>query len=146
MELLWSRADANGGDQSQLRPPLTRLIHDGQQQLATHGNLPSFHGKEGIDGSSPSEGSAKAPHVGAFSSRPTCSLSNVQRVWSRLWSFRVRECPAGAGSYAGYSVMLTGDSNKPCWERVVGYYEGSEDETGVEVLTAQNLHASHHGS
>ena len=35
-------------------------------------------------------------------------------------------------SYAGYSVMLTGDSNKPCWERVVGYYEGREDETGVE--------------
>ncbi|MFL5480354.1 MAG: hypothetical protein ACJ79X_15165 [Gemmatimonadaceae bacterium] len=33
--------------------------------------------------------------------------------------------------------MLTGDSNKPCWERVVGYYEGREDETGVEVLKAQ---------
>jgi competence protein ComEC len=49
-------------------------------------------------------------------------------------------------SYAGYSVILTGDSNKPCWERVVGYYEGREDETGVEVLKAQNLHASHHGS
>jgi hypothetical protein len=29
-------------------------------------------GKEGVDGSSPSEGSAKAPHVGAFSFRPTC--------------------------------------------------------------------------
>src|SRR5439155_19289035 len=26
-----------------------------------------LHGKEGVDGSSPSEGSAKAPHVGAFS-------------------------------------------------------------------------------
>jgi hypothetical protein len=24
----------------------------------------------------------------------------------------------------GYSVVLTGDSNKPCWERVVGYYKG----------------------
>ena len=33
-------------------------------------------------------------------------------------------------SYAGYSVMLTGDSNKPCWERVVGYYEGREDDLG----------------
>src|SRR5205823_8859026 len=29
-------------------------------------------GKEGVDGSSPSEGSAKAPHVGASSFRPTC--------------------------------------------------------------------------
>jgi hypothetical protein len=26
----------------------------------------SFHGKEGVDGSSPSEGSAKAPQIGAF--------------------------------------------------------------------------------
>ena len=28
--------------------------------------LRNLHGKEGVDGSSPSEGSAKAPHVGAF--------------------------------------------------------------------------------
>ena len=54
-------------------------------QLVEH-----LHGKEGVDGSSPSEGSAKAPHVGAFSFRPTCSLSNVRCVWSRLWSFRVQ--------------------------------------------------------
>jgi hypothetical protein len=27
----------------------------------------SFHGKEGVDRSSPSEGSAKAPEIGAFS-------------------------------------------------------------------------------
>ncbi len=146
MEPLWSPVVATGGNRSQIRRP--RNPPKQAETIAVRcDRLPAtFHGKEGVDGSSPSEGSAKAPHVGAFSFRPTCSLSNVQRVWSRLWSFRVRECPAGAGSYAGYSVMLTGDSNKPCWERVVGYYEGSEDETGVEVLTAQNLHASHHGS
>jgi hypothetical protein len=55
-------------------------------QLVEH-----LHGKEGVDGSSPSEGSAKAPHVGAFSFRSTCSMSNVQRVWSCLWSFRVEK-------------------------------------------------------
>jgi hypothetical protein len=44
-----------------------------------------FHGKEGVDGSSPSEGSAKAPHVGAFSFRPTCTKSNLRWLWSRLW-------------------------------------------------------------
>lgn len=49
-------------------------------------------------------------------------------------------------TYAGYSVMLSGDSNKSCWERIVGYYDGREDETGTEVLKAENLHASHHGS
>jgi hypothetical protein len=31
-------------------------------QLVEH-----LHGKEGVDGSSPSEGSAKAPEIGAFS-------------------------------------------------------------------------------
>jgi hypothetical protein len=38
-------------------------------QFAAVGNprqRPRPHGKEGVDGSSPSEGSAKAPHVGAF--------------------------------------------------------------------------------
>jgi hypothetical protein len=40
-----------------------------RNQVATHGNGPRPHGKEGVDGSSPSEGSAKAPHVGAFYQR-----------------------------------------------------------------------------
>jgi len=49
--------------------------------------------------------------------------------------------------YRGASVMLTGDSNLPCWERVVEYYEGrSDEETGTEVLEATVLHATHHGS
>ena len=55
-------------------------------QLVEH-----LHGKEGVDGSSPSEGSAKAPHVGAFAFRTTCRFSHVRWVWSCLWSFRVRE-------------------------------------------------------
>jgi hypothetical protein len=48
-------------------------------QLVEH-----LHGKEGVDGSSPSEGSAKAPHVGAFPFRRTCSSSNVRWMWSRF--------------------------------------------------------------
>src|SRR2546423_1422640 len=67
-------------------------------QLVEH-----LHGKEGVDGSSPSEGSAKAPHVGAFSFRPTCSSSLVQWVWSRLWSFRVGEGHGCARSTASES-------------------------------------------
>jgi competence protein ComEC len=49
-------------------------------------------------------------------------------------------------TYADYSVMLTGDSNKACWERVVSYYKNRTDPVGVEVLQAQSLQASHHGS
>jgi competence protein ComEC len=45
------------------------------------------------------------------------------------------------------SVILTGDSDLACWKRVVDYYEGRDDsETGTEVLEAEILHASHHGS
>jgi hypothetical protein len=36
------------------------------------------HGKEGVDGSSPSEGSAKAPQSGAFRFSKDCRISNVQ--------------------------------------------------------------------
>jgi len=43
--------------------------------------------------------------------------------------------------------MLTGDSNLACWDRILNYYEGrTEEETGTEVLKADVLHASHHGS
>jgi competence protein ComEC len=50
-------------------------------------------------------------------------------------------------AYEGASVILTGDSNLACWNRIVGYYQGrSEEDTGTEVLTADILHASHHGS
>lgn len=50
-------------------------------------------------------------------------------------------------AYEGASVILTGDSNLACWERIVNYYKGRpDDETGTEVLAADVLHASHHGS
>jgi beta-lactamase superfamily II metal-dependent hydrolase len=47
----------------------------------------------------------------------------------------------------GVSVILTGDSNLDCWEQIISYYEGRTDpDTGTEVLQADVLHASHHGS
>lgn len=50
-------------------------------------------------------------------------------------------------SYEDASVILTGDSNLACWDRIVDYYKGrTEEETGTEVLKADILHASHHGS
>jgi hypothetical protein len=70
--------------------------------------LPNFHGKEGVDGSSPSEGSAKAPEIGWFSIRSTCSASNVRWVWSRLWSFDAREADHG-GWIAPRGVELWSD-------------------------------------
>jgi hypothetical protein len=47
-------------------------------------------GKEGVDGSSPSGGSAKAPHNGPFCFGSICRFSNVGQVWSPLWSLQVK--------------------------------------------------------
>jgi competence protein ComEC len=49
-------------------------------------------------------------------------------------------------TFADYSVMLTGDSSRACWQRIVGYYEGRGDGSGTDVLKSHALHASHHGS
>jgi hypothetical protein len=51
----------------------------------------NLHGKEGVDGSSPSEGSAKLPHIRSFSIGSTCMNSSVRWTWSRSWSLQVEE-------------------------------------------------------
>ena len=42
--------------------------------------------------------------------------------------------------------MLTGDSNLPAWQRIVGYYKDRTDDNDLAVLASQVVHASHHGS
>jgi hypothetical protein len=60
---------ATGGKWHALENRSNMPIGNRWQPLATV----SEHGKEGVNGSSPLEGSAKAPHVGAFAFRSTCS-------------------------------------------------------------------------
>jgi hypothetical protein len=66
MEHLWSRAVAPSGNRWQMRTLRERLQK--AETVATGcDRLPiAAHGKEGVDGSSPSEGSAKAPQSGGF--------------------------------------------------------------------------------
>jgi hypothetical protein len=66
MERLWSPAGATSGNRWQMGRARKPLKLADPQPVATHRNRFNAHGKEGVDGSSPSEGSAKAPHVGAF--------------------------------------------------------------------------------
>jgi hypothetical protein len=56
MERLWSLAGATGGNRWQIGEPRKRLKQADWQRVATHGNRFGAHGKEGVDGSSPSEG------------------------------------------------------------------------------------------
>ncbi len=67
MEHLWSPAGANGGNRSQKGQPRNRLRQCDRQPVATYGNGSGAHGTEGVSGSSPEEGSARAPRAGAFS-------------------------------------------------------------------------------
>src|ERR1700731_1271335 len=90
MEHLWSPAGATGGNRWQMGRPRKPLKQADPQPVATHGNRFAAHGKEGVNGSSPLEGFAKAQHVGAFAFSPTCRVVSVRWVWSRLWSFRVQ--------------------------------------------------------
>jgi hypothetical protein len=55
-----------------------------------------FHGKEGVDGSSPSEGSAKSLQTSQFRSSRLCRCSSVRWIWSRSWSLQVRHCSTKA--------------------------------------------------
>jgi hypothetical protein len=64
-----------------------------------------LHGKEGVDGSSPSEGSAKPAQIGLFQFPATCTSSSMRWVWSRLWSFQFSSAPAAART-AGHARVL----------------------------------------
>jgi hypothetical protein len=82
----WTSTDASGPRRMRLQLNRAVCAPSGARLIARH-----LHGKEGVDGSGPSEGSANAPHVGAYAFRSTCRFSRVRWVWSRLWSFRVGE-------------------------------------------------------
>src|SRR5579862_4113218 len=66
MEHLWSQAGATGGNQWQMGQPRKSLKQANPQPVATHGNGFGAHGKEGVDGSSPSEGFAKELQISPF--------------------------------------------------------------------------------
>jgi len=78
MEPLWSPVVATGGNRSQIA---SALESRNQAETVAVGCdlLPrAAHGKEGVDGSSPSEGSAKAPQSGASSFAFTCTIHSVR--------------------------------------------------------------------
>src|ERR1043166_5623697 len=66
MEHLWSPVVETADNQSQIakahkRPNQAQTVAVGCARLPA-----TFHGKEGVDGSSASEGSAKSPQIGFF--------------------------------------------------------------------------------
>src|SRR5436190_23748138 len=86
----------NCGNRSQMGVRRERL-RQAKTVAVSCDRLPkTFHGKEGVDGSSPSEGSAKGLHVGGLAFSPTCRVGSMRWAWSRLWSFQAQNAAAGA--------------------------------------------------
>src|SRR6266516_6924565 len=64
---LWSPVVATGGNQRQIDRRLKPQKQAKSVATSCHRLRAASHGKEGVDGSNPSEGFAKAPQNGAFS-------------------------------------------------------------------------------
>jgi hypothetical protein len=89
----WSPAGATGGNRWQMRGPQNASDKRKPLLWLATSCLSRSMVRRGCDGSSPSEGSAKAPQkIGAFLLGPTRSVINVPKVWSRLLSLQVQNC------------------------------------------------------
>jgi hypothetical protein len=80
MEHLWSRAVATAGKRWQMGPPRKRLKQAKTVAVGCHRLPEKFHGKEGVDGSSPSEGFAKCP---AYTHFVCLKLQRLSRAGTR---------------------------------------------------------------
>src|SRR6266446_1313973 len=89
MEHLWSQAGATSGNRSQMGPPRKRLKQADRQPVATHGNGFGAHGKEGVDGSSPSEGFNATRET-----RQSRSACNLPRSGDRFDILRTKDLRA----------------------------------------------------
>jgi hypothetical protein len=81
-------------------------------QLVEH-----LHGKEGVGGSSPPEGSAKVPQIASFSFGSACTFSSVHWVWSRLWSFQIRTALGKPAFFVSCELRWGADDDRPSFQR-----------------------------
>jgi hypothetical protein len=90
MESLWSPGLATSGNQPQTKSPANRENKRNPLRPATTGCVRPFHGKEGVDGSSPSEGSAKAPQPGLFLSDRLVDRADCPRYGAVYGALRIQ--------------------------------------------------------
>ncbi len=91
MEQLWNREGANGGKRSARRKGENSLNY--RQTVATGCHQLPFgsHGKEGVSGSSPEEGSHKSPANGVFVFPTAVQFVQRARVRNRLWNSQAKK-------------------------------------------------------
>src|SRR6266516_789913 len=94
MEPLWSPLVATGGNQRQIDRRLKPQKQAKSVATSCHRLRAASHGKEGADGSNPSEGFAKAPQTGPFRFGRDCASLSVLGSGKRYGK-------TGAGDFAG---------------------------------------------
>jgi hypothetical protein len=90
VEPLWSPAAATRGNRWQTARPLKRPRRAKTVAVGCDRLPESFHGKEGVGGSSPPEGFAKAPQNGAFSVTRLAESSACGGYGALYGAFRLR--------------------------------------------------------
>src|SRR6266508_4911599 len=133
MEPLWSPVVATRGNQPQIGRPSKPQKQAKSVATGCHRLPQEIHGKEGVDGSSPSEGSAKVPHNGAFCKRSVTRWTSVSLVRSPFWSLQgadaVRDCSGEGGGgvaacFGGEGVAEVGVERAPL--QPAGLIDGQE--------------------
>src|SRR5438093_339598 len=96
MEPLWSPGVATEGNQRQIDRPSKPQKQAKSVATGCHRSRREVHGTEGVDGSSPSEGSAKAPHTGLFFSDRFADSGTWNRYGALYGTFRSKTPPGPA--------------------------------------------------
>ena len=141
MERLWKNEGAMGRKRFDHFKPRSGLNKPNLFATGCHRLPPKSHGKEGVDGLSPSEGSAKAPEIGAFSFSSSCSVERAVGMEPFIELSRRRSLRDGL---AGRSRSVT----RPTTQTLLGEVPRVAHMTGgaVDAATRTPIPQETHGA
>jgi hypothetical protein len=134
MEPLWSPVGATRGNRWQIAKARNRGSKPRTVAVGCDRLREEAHGKEGVSGSSPEEGSPKEPQIGAFCLARTCTISSVQCVWSPLWSLQVQSARSKASEMDAFAGRL---SRSVSLNRIFEHglrFEPSHEHAGLQLV------------
>ena len=127
MEPLWSPVVATGGNRRQIGDALKSRKQAKSVATGCHKLRETFHGKEGVSGSSPEEGFAKAPHTRGFCFVDSCASSRT----------------IGYGSLFGTLRILSASARRPYGQRATSWAWADAVEGGQKGNFPRLSHQAH---